>query len=67
MEKKIVKCACCGSLEVPNGEEGLGYVCTRCGWEKDGVQEDKPDYEGGANKMSLNEARKAYKEGRKVE
>lgn len=66
MERKI-KCACCGSLEVPAGEDGLGYICSKCGWEKDGVQEDKPNYSGGANEMSLNEAKKAYKEGKKVE
>ena len=66
MVKNKIRCACCGSLEVPYGEEGLGYICNICGWEKDGVQEDKPDYKGGANKMSLNEAKKAYKEGKKV-
>ena len=62
-QNKYVKCACCGSLEVPKGEEGLGYICFKCGQEKDRVQEDKPDYEGGANKMSLNQAKEAYKNG----
>ncbi|ARP50579.1 hypothetical protein B6259_06620 [Ruminococcaceae bacterium CPB6] len=33
-------------------------VCPVCGWEDDGVQLDEPDLEGGANEMSLNEARK---------
>ncbi|MBC3537734.1 CPCC family cysteine-rich protein [Megasphaera hominis] len=42
-------------------------ICPVCGWENDGVQNDMPDYKGGANKMSLNEAREAYKQGRKVE
>lgn len=66
MSQEKIECACCGSLEVPPGEEGLYYICSNCGWENDEVQRDKPDYKGGANKMSLNEARKAYKEGRKI-
>lgn len=61
------KCPCCGSLEIPTGEEGLYYICSICGWENDEIQRDKPDYKGGANQMSLNEAKKAFKEGRKVE
>ncbi len=44
----------------------LFAICNNCGWESDPIQEDNPDYKGGANKMSLNEARKAFKEGRKV-
>ena len=67
MKENKIKCACCGSLEVPDGEEGLYYICDICGWENDPIQNDKPDYEGGANKMSLNQAKKAYAEGKKVE
>jgi hypothetical protein len=33
----------------------------------DSVQEEYPDWGGCQNDMSLNEARKAYKEGRPVE
>ena len=66
-KKTKIKCACCGSLEVPAGEEGLYYICNKCGWENDEIQRNKPDYEGGANKMSLNQAKKAYKEGKKIE
>lgn len=61
------KCPCCGSLEIPVGEEGLYYICSVCGWENDEIQKDNPNYKGGANQMSLNEAKKAYKEGKKVE
>lgn len=67
MKTEKIKCACCGSLEVPSGEEGLGYICNICGWEKDEIQEGKPDYDGGANRMSLNEAKEAFKQGKKVE
>lgn len=42
-------------------------ICDVCFWENDPVQSWNPDRGGGANIMSLNEARKAWKEGRKVE
>jgi hypothetical protein len=35
-------------------------VCPICEWENDGVQYDDPDYEGGANKVSLNQAKKEW-------
>lgn len=41
-------------------------ICDVCDWCNDGVQESKPDYRGGANRRSLNEAREAYKEGRQI-
>lgn len=66
MEEKKVNCKCCGAKEVPDGEIGLGFVCPKCGWEKDAVQEKYPDWEGGANKMSLNQAKEAYKKGEQV-
>lgn len=57
-------CPCCGE----NTIYGVGRfdICNNCHWEDDGIQRDNPDYDGGANEMSLNEARKAYREGRKV-
>lgn len=44
---------------------GKGYVedydiCEYCGWENDPVQFENPNLAGGANEMSLNQARKAY-------
>ena len=42
-------------------------ICDICLWENDPIQLDEPDLEGGANQMSLNEARQAYHEGRKVQ
>ena len=41
-------------------------ICPICKWEHDMVQEEDPDYNGGANKMSLNQARVAFKNGEKV-
>lgn len=54
------KCALCG-------EEVDRYdICDVCGWQDDDLQRDDPNYKGGANKMSLNEARKAYKENKEI-
>ncbi|GKW26028.1 MULTISPECIES: CPCC family cysteine-rich protein [Pectobacterium] len=57
-------CPCCGKHEF----EVLGEydICSHCGWEDDPVQSREPDYPGGANQMSLNEAREAFKNGQKV-
>ena len=41
-------------------------ICPICGWEDDALQEKHPDYNGGANHVSLNQARKAYNEGRYI-
>lgn len=54
------KCTVCGS-EVDRFD-----ICDTCGWQDDGVQNADPNNKGGANKMSLNEARKAYKENREI-
>ena len=59
MENKK-KCMCCGELTLDDDE--LFGICSNCGWQSDAVQEANPDYKGGANEMSLNEAKKAYKE-----
>lgn len=57
-------CLCCDEPVF----EALGEydICPNCNWEDDPSQSKNPDRGGGANKMSLNEAKKAYKDGRKV-
>lgn len=45
-------CAVCGNSVT---EEDCGH-CFTCGWDGDTVQENDPDYRGGANKITLNEA-----------
>lgn len=58
-------CPVCGKFyfsEVDSDE-----ICEVCGWQDDKLQKMKPDYSGGANVMSLNEAKQAYKEGRAIE
>lgn len=37
-------------------------ICPFCGWENDPIQLSNPDRKGGANRESLNEAKKLYAE-----
>jgi hypothetical protein len=56
----MMKCPVCGQYEFARQDD---YdVCEVCGWENDGLQEKQPDYEGGANEISLNEARKIWEQ-----
>ena len=57
-------CPVCGQH---NFEEADDFEeCPVCGWVNDGVQQADPDYPGGYNRISLNDARKKWKAGRKV-
>ena len=58
-EKRV--CPVCGKHELLFFD-----VCDECGWENDPLQHDKPDYRGGANHMSLNEAKIAYSVGKEI-
>lgn len=53
-------CPVCGKYEF--ADKNSFDICPFCGWEDDEVQEDDPDYWGGANDLSLNDCRKIYKE-----
>ncbi len=48
------RCACCleGILEEPRS------ICELCGWEDDRLQNENPDFAGGANGKSLREYRR---------
>lgn len=59
-----VRCPVCGKYEF--GDYADYDICDICDWCNDALQNKEPDYRGGANKMSLNEARQAYKEGRQI-
>lgn len=59
-----IKCGCCGQYTIE--EEGTMESCEVCGWMQDPYQEKHTDRPGGANIMSLNEAKKAYKEGKEI-
>lgn len=55
---KEIKCPCCGKTMVEEWD-----ICTECNWENDPNQLRDVEYGGGANRMSLTEAREAYKKG----
>ena len=57
-------CPVCGKFEF---ESRLSLeICDECGWQDDVFDEDAPDSISGANEMSIEEAREAYKNGEKV-
>ena len=52
-------CPCCGApayAEPPGSYE----LCGRCGWEDDPAQERDPALAGGANRLCLRDARRAW-------
>lgn len=53
-------CPCCGynTLNEPPG--GTYKICDICFWEDDPIQLDDPDYEGGANRVSLNQGQQNF-------
>lgn len=57
----MIKCPCCGETDVSDYD-----ICSNCSWENDPVQRLKPEFAGGANEMSLNEAINAYTDGLQV-
>jgi Zn finger protein HypA/HybF involved in hydrogenase expression len=59
-----ILCPCCEQFEFSG--EGSFELCPVCDWENDSVQSGEPDYAGGANIMSLNEAREAFRQRRMV-
>lgn len=59
-DEKRYPCPCCGFLTLFGPTRGTFDICQVCGWEDDAVQFDNPDFPGGANYPSLNEARANY-------
>lgn len=55
---KNKQCLCCGEYSLPSGSKF--EICPICDWEDDDIQNDNPQFEGGANEMSLDQARKEY-------
>jgi rubredoxin len=53
-------CPCCGFLTREEQPPGTYRICPVCSWEDDFVQYHEPDLPGGANKPSLNEARRNF-------
>jgi hypothetical protein len=55
-------CPCCGYKTLEAQPPGNYDLCPVCFWEDDGVQFDDPDYEGGANEVSLRQAQQNFRE-----
>ena len=55
-------CPCCGYLTLDEPPTGTYDICEVCFWEDDGVQFRDLDSEGGANKVSLSQARANFRE-----
>ena len=62
MRSSEIKCTCCGKASVGEYE-----ICPVCGWENDPVQTSHPSTARGANKMTLDEAKRAFAAGQPVE
>jgi hypothetical protein len=60
-DNKGYPCPCCGFLTLSEDTHETFEICPVCNWEDDDVQFNNPDFRGGANQESLNEARENYK------
>jgi hypothetical protein len=49
-------CPCCGYKTLDRKPPGTFQVCKICFWEDDTIQYYDPEYNGGANEISLREA-----------
>ncbi len=54
-----MRCPCCGFYTLETS--GEYEICPVCYWEDDPLQTKEPEMEGGANTVSLNQARENYK------
>jgi hypothetical protein len=59
---KRFPCPCCGYKTLDHEANGSYDICTVCFWEDDPIQLGQPDYEGGANPMSLRHAQHNFLE-----
>lgn len=58
---KKYACPCCGFFTLDREPPGTYAICPVCYWEDDGLQFDNPMRRGGANKVSLEEARENFR------
>jgi hypothetical protein len=54
-------CPCCGFLTLEEQPPGTFEICPVCRWEDDNIQGSDPEYAGGANVVSLREARENFR------
>lgn len=62
-EKELYPCPICGKKCYTEPEFSF-EICPVCGWEDDFYQVKYPDETGANLKWTLNEAQKAWKEGK---
>ncbi|MCQ2403933.1 MAG: hypothetical protein MJ202_09440 [Lentisphaeria bacterium] len=60
--RQKIKCPCCGIRTLET--KGEYEICPVCGWEDDPVQAKDHAYPGGANELSLKDARAAWRCGK---
>ena len=56
--KNLKPCVCCGHryiVEYDNYD-----ICPICNWQDESLQSKNPDYKGGPNGMSLNQAKEEW-------
>jgi len=53
-------CPCCGFLTLGGPPPGTFEICPVCWWEDDAAQFFDPQFAGGANPLSLEEAKLNY-------
>jgi hypothetical protein len=53
-------CPCCGHRTLDDLSPGSYEICPVCFWEDDLIQFEDPAFRGGANRVSLTEARRNY-------
>ena len=61
MSDQKYTCPCC-SYNALTEPPGSYDICPLCFWEDDKAQSDDPDFEGGANKVSLRQAQNNFHE-----
>ncbi len=54
------RCPCCGYYTFSEKPNGSYAICPVCFWEDDPISLARPDYTGGANGISLDQARDNY-------
>ena len=59
-DEKQYSCPCCGFLTISSLEKNSYEICPVCYWEVDMVQNQEIDFVGGANEISLRNARKNF-------
>jgi hypothetical protein len=58
MDQNNKKCQCCGFPTLK--ADSLFEICPLCMWQDDPIQNQDPNYAGGANHLSLHEYRKIW-------